>query len=142
LPERKYLEEKGANMFRISAFLLGATLLWGDPALASPPLRAPGGDIRVNYSVNERVSSAPAGSSFPAHQGGAPWSFTVIEEPSSTFVVNDTDSSTIDFYLFRSEGPIIIDVPVHRYVGETDATAFCSTQATWSAAESSDPRSE
>jgi hypothetical protein len=62
----------------------------------------------------------PAGS-FPAHRGDSPWSFTVVAEPSSRFVVNDTDSGSIDVYLFRSEGPISIDVPMRRYVGEVDA---------------------
>jgi hypothetical protein len=62
-----------------------------------------------------------AAGSFPPHRGDSPWSFTVIAEPSSRFVVNDTDSSTIDTYLFRSQGPILIDVPIRRYVGPTDA---------------------
>jgi triacylglycerol esterase/lipase EstA (alpha/beta hydrolase family) len=65
-----------------------------------------------------------AASSFPPHSGDSPWSFTVIEEPSSTFVVNDTDSSTIDTYLFRPEGPIVIDLPIRRYVGATDPNGF------------------
>ncbi len=67
---------------------------------------------------------ALAKSSFPPHQGDSPWSFTVIEEPSDTFVVNDADSSTIDLYLFRLQGPIIIDVPIRRYVGPTDSNGF------------------
>lgn len=66
------------------------------------------------------ASSAWAAGSFPPHRGDSPWSFTVIEEPSSRFVVNDTDSSTIDVYLFRPQGPILIDVRTRRYVGETD----------------------
>jgi hypothetical protein len=65
-----------------------------------------------------------AASSFPPHQGDSPWSFTVIAEPSDTFVVNDTDSGTIDRYLFRSEGPIVIDVPVRRYIAPTDGNGF------------------
>jgi hypothetical protein len=62
-----------------------------------------------------------AGSS-PPHRGGSPWSFTIIAEPSDTFVVNDTDSPSIDQFLFRSQGPISIDVPIRRYVGPTDAS--------------------
>jgi len=65
--------------------------------------------------------AALAGGSFPAHRGDSPWSFTIVAEPSDTFVVNDTDSGTIDTFLFRSEGPIVIEVPIHRYVGRTDA---------------------
>ncbi|NOT27475.1 MAG: hypothetical protein HOP16_15405 [Acidobacteria bacterium] len=62
-----------------------------------------------------------AASSFPAHRGTSPWSFTSVAEPSSRFVVNDTDSSTIDVYLLRSQGPIVIDVKTRRYIGPTDA---------------------
>jgi len=62
-----------------------------------------------------------ASGSAPPHQGGSPWSFTIIAEPSDTFVVNDTDSGSIDQFLFRSQGPIRIDVPIRRYVGPTDA---------------------
>lgn len=69
---------------------------------------------------------ALAASSFPAHRGDSPWSFTVIEKPSSTFLVNDADSSTIDVYLFRPSGPIIIDVRIRRYVGATDSNGFLS----------------
>ncbi len=65
-----------------------------------------------------------AASSFPPHQGSSPWSFTVIAEPSDTFVVNDTDSSTIDRFLFRSEGPIVIDVPVRRYIAPVNGNGF------------------
>jgi len=65
--------------------------------------------------------SLQAASSFPAHRGTSPWSFTSIAEPSSRFVVNDTDSQTIDVYLLRSEGPIVIDVTTRRYIGPTDA---------------------
>ena len=82
-------------MRKMPLCVLGLGLLWGGPASAA--------------------------SSFPPHRGDSPWSFTVIEEPSSTFVVNDTDSSTIDIYLFRPQGPIVIDVRFRRYVGETDA---------------------
>jgi hypothetical protein len=69
------------------------------------------------------LSAAPVhgAGSFPAHRGDSPWSFTVIAEPSSRFVVNDTDSASIDVYLFGSQGPIVIDVPIRRYVGPTDA---------------------
>ena len=63
-----------------------------------------------------------ASGTFPPHQGESPWSFTTVAEPSSRFVVNDTDSSTIDVYLLRSQGPIVIDVPIRRYLGPTDAT--------------------
>lgn len=69
-------------------------------------------------------ASSYAASSFPPHQGESPWSFVVIAEPSDTFVVNDRDSDTIDRYLFRSEGPIVIDVQVRRYVAPTDANGF------------------
>ena len=65
-----------------------------------------------------------AASSFPAHRGTSPWSFTSIAEPSSRFVVNDTDSLTIDVYLLRSQGPIVIDVRTRRYVGPTDAQGY------------------
>ena len=65
--------------------------------------------------------SLQAASSFPAHRGASPWSFTSIAEPSSRFIVNDTDSQTIDVYLLRSEGPIVIDVTTRRYIGPTDA---------------------
>lgn len=68
------------------------------------------------------LAASPAWSagSFPPHRGDSPWSFTVVAEPSSRFVVNDTDSGSIDVYLFRSQGPIAIDVPIRRYVGDTD----------------------
>jgi len=62
-----------------------------------------------------------AESSFPTHSGESPWSFTVIAEPSDTFVVNDTDSTTIDKDLQRKDGSIFIDVSIRRYVGKTDA---------------------
>ena len=65
-----------------------------------------------------------AASSFPPHQGDSPWSFTVIAEPSDTFVVNDRDSSTIDQFLFRSQGPIVIDVPIRRYVAPVNGSGF------------------
>ena len=65
-----------------------------------------------------------AASSFPAHRGTSPWSFTSVAEPSSRFVVNDTDSSTIDVYLLRSQGPIVIDVKTRRYIGPTDAHGY------------------
>ena len=68
--------------------------------------------------------TAQAASSFPAHRGTSPWSFTSIAEPSSRFVVNDTDSSTIDVYLLRSQGPIVIDVKTRRYIGPTDAQGY------------------
>ncbi|HET8647906.1 MAG TPA: hypothetical protein VFO85_20590 [Vicinamibacteria bacterium] len=68
--------------------------------------------------------SALAASSFPPHRGDSPWSFTVVSEPSDTFVVNDRDSSTIDTYLFRPQGPIVIDVRVRRYVGPTDGNGY------------------
>ena len=66
-------------------------------------------------------SSLQAASSFPPHRGASPWSFTSIAEPSSRFVVNDTDSLTIDVYLLRSQGPILIDVRTRRYIGATEA---------------------
>ena len=69
-------------------------------------------------------SAAFSAGSFPPHRGDSPWSFTVIAEPSSRFVVNDTDSGTIDVYLFRSQGPIVIDVPIRRYVGDVDGNGF------------------
>jgi hypothetical protein len=62
-----------------------------------------------------------AAGSFPPHRGDSPWSFTIIGEPSDTFVVNDTDSPSIDRFLFRAQGPISIQVPIRRYVGPTDA---------------------
>ena len=65
-----------------------------------------------------------AASSFPAHRGASPWSFTSVAEPSSRFVVNDTDSATIDVYLLRSQGPIVIDVKTRRYIGPTDAQGY------------------
>lgn len=58
---------------------------------------------------------------FPPHQGDSPWTFEIVSEPSDVFVVNDTDSSTIDRFLFRNQGPIIIDLPIRRFVGPTDA---------------------
>ncbi len=68
--------------------------------------------------------SIVCGQTFPAHRGNSPWSFTVVADPSDTFVVNDADSSTIDLFLFRSQGPIVIDVPIRRYVAPTDANGF------------------
>ena len=65
-----------------------------------------------------------AASSFPAHRGTSPWSFTSVAEPSSRFVVNDADSTTIDVYLLRSQGPIVIDVKTRRYIGPTDARGY------------------
>ncbi len=65
-----------------------------------------------------------ADSSFPAHQGESPWSFTVIDEPSDTFVVNDTASATIDQELFSKDGSIYIYVSIRRYVGKTDANGY------------------
>src|SRR3954464_6143950 len=82
------------------------------------------GDMRVFAALVCSAlvpGAALAGGSFPAHRGDSPWSFTIVAEPSDTFVVNDTDSGTIDTFLFRSEGPIVIEVPIHRYVGRTDA---------------------
>lgn len=65
-----------------------------------------------------------AASSFPAHRGDSPWSFTSIAEPSSRFLVNDTDSATIDVYLLRPQGPIVIDVKTRRYIGPTDPQGY------------------
>lgn len=65
--------------------------------------------------------------SFPSHQGASPWSFTVVEDPSDTYVVNDHDSQYIDTYLFRSQGDmgnIVIDIPIRRYVGPTDSNGY------------------
>lgn len=61
---------------------------------------------------------------YPSHQGNSPWRFDKngTEPPSGTYIVNDTDSSLIDKYRFRSAGPIIIEVPNYRYVGPTDAS--------------------
>lgn len=70
------------------------------------------------------ANRAEAASSFPAHRGDSPWSFTIITEPSSTFVVNDRDAATIDVYLYRPQGPIVIDVRIRRYVGPTDANGY------------------
>jgi hypothetical protein len=72
---------------------------------------------------------ALADNTFPAHIGGSPWSFADIDEPSDTFVVNDADSSTIDVYLFREQGPIVIDVPIRRYVAPTDADGHLANVA-------------
>ena len=60
--------------------------------------------VRTNVLLGtvSPVRSAYAANSFPPHQGDSPWSFSVIAEPSDTFVVNDRDSATIDRYLFRS----------------------------------------
>lgn len=65
-----------------------------------------------------------AEASFRPHLGESPWSFTVVAEPSDTFVVNDTDSATIDKVLFNKDGSIYIDVPIRRYVGKTDANGY------------------
>jgi hypothetical protein len=65
-----------------------------------------------------------AAPSHPSHQGASPWSFTSVAEPSSRFVVNDTDSATIDVYLLRSQGPIVIDITTRRYVGPTDVNGY------------------
>jgi len=65
-----------------------------------------------------------AEASFRPHLGESPWSFTVISEPSDTFVVNDTDSATIDQVLFSEDGSIYIDVPIRRYVGKTDTEGY------------------
>src|SRR3954447_13012800 len=70
-----------------------------------------------------------AAGSFPPHQGSSPWSFTIIGEPSDTFVVNDTDSGTIDQFLFRSQGPITIRVPIRRYVGPVDGNGHLANAA-------------
>lgn len=75
-------------------------------------------------AVLAAAGSAFAASSFPPHRGDSPWSFTVVTEPSDTFVVNDRDSGTIDVYLFRPQGPIVIDVRVRRYVGPTDGSGY------------------
>lgn len=64
-------------------------------------------------------SLAYAGGSFPAHQGSSPWDFTIFSEPSSTYVVNDTDGNN-DRFLFRSQGPIRLTISIRRYVGETN----------------------
>ena len=69
-------------------------------------------------------SHAWSAGSFPAHRGDSPWSFTVVAEPSSRFVVNDRDSGSIDVYMFRSDGFIVIDVPIRRYVGDVDANGY------------------
>jgi triacylglycerol esterase/lipase EstA (alpha/beta hydrolase family) len=69
-------------------------------------------------------ATVDAASSFPAHRGTSPWSFTSVAEPSSRFIVNDTDSATIDVYLLRSQGPIVIDVKTRRYIGPTDAQGY------------------
>jgi hypothetical protein len=68
--------------------------------------------------------TAYADASFPEHSGDSPWSFTVVAEPSDTFVVNDTDSATIDTVLFSKDGSIYIDVPIRRYVGKTSASGY------------------
>ncbi len=65
-----------------------------------------------------------ADSSFPPHQGDSPWSFTIIAEPSDTFVVNDTDSAYLDREQFSQDGSIYIYVSIRRYVGKTDANGY------------------
>lgn len=59
---------------------------------------------------------------YPSHVGQSPWGFDSVEKPSDTWVVNDRDSNSIDKYMFRYQGSIIIDVPIRRYVWETDAS--------------------
>lgn len=64
-----------------------------------------------------------ASNTYPAHRGNSPWSFDEFKEPSSTYRVNDTDGNN-DTYLFRSGGPITLEIPIKRYVGPTDANGY------------------
>ena len=84
-------------------------------------MRAHFGVPLVGFLLLLHSAALHAAPSYPAHRGDSPWSFTAIAEPSSRFVVNDTDSNTIDVYLLRSQGPILIDIPLRRYIGPTDA---------------------
>ena len=61
---------------------------------------------------------------YPAHRGDSQWGFDAIAVPSDTYVVNDADGSTIDRYMFRHNGDIVINVPIRRYVGPTDGNGY------------------
>ena len=56
---------------------------------------------------------------FPSHNGRSPWTFEVFNEPSSKYVVNDTDGNN-DRFLFGNQGPIELQLSIRRYVGPTD----------------------
>ncbi len=57
---------------------------------------------------------------YPPHSGRAVTSFDDIVPPSDTYIVNDTDSPTLDRYLYRGSGgyDIIIPIKIYRYVGD------------------------
>lgn len=63
-----------------------------------------------------------AGEDYPDHRGSSEWGFDVIAKPSDVYVVNDADGGTIDRYMFRQDGEIVINVPIRRYVGPTDGS--------------------
>lgn len=69
------------------------------------------------------VADAAAGN-YPSHQGTSPFNFDIIKAPSGSYVVNDTDSTTIDQYMFNDNGDIVINVPIRRYVGPVDSEGY------------------
>lgn len=64
------------------------------------------------------------GFDYPKHRGESEWGFNFLATPSDTYVVNDADSNTIDRYMFRSQGEIVINIPIRRYVGPTDGNGY------------------
>lgn len=64
------------------------------------------------------------GYDYPEHRGQSEWGFDFISAPSDTYIVNDADGNTIDRYMFRSNGEIVINVPNRRYVGPTDGNGY------------------
>ncbi|WP_462158559.1 esterase/lipase family protein [Pseudoalteromonas sp. GB56] len=57
---------------------------------------------------------------YPSHRGNSPIDFDEIKAPSDTFIVNDTDSPTLDKYTFRGNGEFDIGIPINvrRYIGD------------------------
>lgn len=64
------------------------------------------------------------GYDYPEHRGESRWGFNSVADPSDTYIVNDTDSNTIDRYMFRNYGEIVINLPNRRYVGPTDGNGY------------------
>jgi hypothetical protein len=71
-----------------------------------------------------------AGEDYPDHRGSSEWGFDVIAKPSDVYVVNDADGGTIDRYMFRQDGEIVINVPIRRYVGPTDGSGHLQNIST------------
>ncbi|OQW91677.1 MAG: hypothetical protein BWK78_03920 [Thiotrichaceae bacterium IS1] len=64
-----------------------------------------------------------ANTTYPPPSGNSPYQFDSVAIPSDTYVVNDTDSSTLDYYMYRGDSggyDITVPINIRRYVGNVN----------------------